>query len=262
MSHSPVRARRRVLVRGDLVHDLTELTVGLPGVHLVLPQCLPTLVLRSGSAERVDLLTGARARMGSVLCGPSTRPWAVREEPGSRVTVLRLRPEALVRLGAPVPQLVDGCVDLDVWGLRLGGAAGVDAGDRDTAALDRALSEVATPVDDVLRQRVGAAVGLVLAHGGVVSTVEMARAAQLPPSELFLLLDDALGLDPERVAAAERLRRAVRRTVPSGASLQRVLAGLGELTALAPRELERLGLDHAGLDLVLRRGAGLVTDRR
>jgi hypothetical protein len=254
MSATTVPDRRRVLVRGELVHDLTELTTGDPGFRLVLPTPLPILVLRERTGERVDLLTGERRALGSALCGPSTRPWAVREAPGTRVTVLRLRPEALVRLEITDPRpLVDGAREL----ASAGSAAGLEPG-ADGAELDRVLAERATARDEVLRRGLGAAVGLILAERGLVAAVEVARAAQLPPSELFRVLDRTLGTGPEQLAAAQRLRSTVRDGVPAGAPVGRVLAVLGALRTLPPNELARLGLDHGVLELVLRHGAELA----
>ncbi|GIG25218.1 hypothetical protein [Cellulomonas denverensis] len=269
MSAPTVPARRRVLVRGELVHDLTAFTVTDPGFRLVLPTPLPTLVLRADAAERVDLLSGERQELRSALCGPSTRPWAVREPAGSRVTVLRLRPEALVRLGVGEPRaLVDGTtaweavragVDAGSEGAAVPETAAVpgDAGLDDGRALDRELAARAMPRDPVLRQRLGEAVGLILAERGLVTAVDVARAAQVPPSELFRLLDEAVGTGPEQLAAAQRLRCTVRDAVPAGAPLGRVLTVLGDLRALPPRELLRLGLDHLGLEQLVRRGAAL-----
>lgn len=252
MSAPTVPARRRVLVRGELVHDLTAFTVTDPGFRLVLPTPLPTLVLRADAAERVDLLSGEHRELRSALCGPSTRPWAVREPAGSRVTVLRLRPEALVRLGIEEPRaLVDGTT---AWEPAVPGA---DAGVDDGLALDRELAARALPRDPVLRQRLGEALGLILAERGLVTAVDVARAAQIPPSELFRLLDETVGTGPEQLAAAQRLRCTVRDAVPAGAPLGRVLTVLGDLRALPPRELLRLGLDHLGLEQLFRRGAAL-----
>lgn len=247
MSATAAPARRRVLVRGDLVHDITLLPATGGEHRLVLPQPLPTVVLRTGTAERVDLLTGASTTIGHQLCGPTTRPWAVAES--GAVTVLRLRPEALARLGVVDPgRLVDAGEPLDLGEV---GPEGVDA----------ALSAVAGPMsgrDRLLRTQLGAAVGLILAERGWVATVEVARAAQVPPSELFRVLDEVLGTGPEELAAAQRLRCTVRDAVPAQAPAARVLAALADLAALPPRELERLGLDHGSLAGMVQRGRHLL----
>jgi hypothetical protein len=292
MSATAVPVRRRVLVRGELVHDLTLLAGPDEGFRLVLPQALPTLVLRGGSAERVDLLTGDRRPMASVLCGPSTRPWAVRD--GQPVLVLRLRPEALDRLGvADRRPLVDGMVPLDEVGLaslldllpvvvsetpesaelpgRTARGGEVGAGSRipadgtawvaQGAAIDAALVGLAgpsTPDTRLLRSRLAAAVGMILAERGWVTTVEVARAAQLPPFELFRIVDAALGTGPEQLAAAQRWRCAVRDAVPADASPARVLSALRDLADLPRAELERLGTDPGALAVVLRTAAGLL----